>query len=453
MSTSSVEKEIGIEGFASTNLGIGGSIKQCPEDFIVEEILLDGSRAKNANGPPSQLEEKDQYLVCLLIKRNWDTITATRVIARKLGIQEERIQTAGLKDKRAMTAQHISIENINMTELKRITSKGLTVHPLRYSPSMIFPHMLYGNAFQIVVRRIPLPRSAITNRINATLGRLRSLGGFPNFFGHQRFGVTRPITHKVGRALAEGNLEQAALIFLANNSPWEHPQARLARTRLSRSGDFKAALEEFPKNLSYERLLLSYLQKHPEDFRGALRELPKRLRRLFLQAYQSYLFNCFLSERIRRGIPIENPQKGDYVLKADSNRLPGRSYVKATSRNLEKLRRSTKKGKMFVALPLIGFRQSISDGLQGEIEASVLQRENVTQQLFQTPSMPEVSAGGGLRTTVARVQGLRFEITRDDEQNSTERKLELGFTLHRGCYATVFLREIMKPDNLAEAGF
>jgi tRNA(Glu) U13 pseudouridine synthase TruD len=108
---------------------------------------------------------------------------------------------------------------------------------------------------------------------------------------------------------------------------------------------------------------------------------------------------------------------------------------------------------MFVALPLIGFRQSTSDGLQGEIEASILQRENVTQQHFQTPSMPEVSAGGGLRATVARVQDLSLGKPVDDEQNPAKRKLGLGFTLHRGCYATVFLREIMKPDNLIEAGF
>ena len=141
------------------------------------------------------------------------------------------------------------------------------------------------------------------------------------------------------------------------------------------------------------------------------------------------------------------------MLKVDSNRLPSRSYVKATSRNLEKLWRSVKNGTMFVALPLIGFRQSTSDGLQGEIEASVLQRENITQQDFRTPSMPEISAGGSLRTTVARVQDLRLGVPRDDEQNPAKRKLRLGFTLHRGCYATVFLREIMKPDSLVEAGF
>ncbi|UCD96907.1 MAG: tRNA pseudouridine(13) synthase TruD [Candidatus Bathyarchaeota archaeon] len=453
MSTSHVEKDIGIEGFASTHLGIGGSIKHSPEDFTVEELLLDGSRVKSTYDPPSRSEEKDRYLICLLVKQDWDTITAIHIIARQLGIHEERIQAMGLKDKRAVTAQYISIENIKMIELKRITTKGLTVQPLRYSPNMMFPQMLYGNAFKIVIRQIPLSHSAITNRMNAMLDSLRSLGGFPNFFGHQRFGVTRPITHKVGRALAEGDLKQAVLVFLANYSAWEHPQARLARIRLSESSDFKTALEEFPKNLAYERLLLSYLQKHPEDFTGALRELPIQLRRLFLQAYQSYLFNRFLSERAKRGIPIEKPQKGDYVLKADSNRLPSRSYVKATSRNLETLRRSVKKGEMFVALPLIGFRQSPSDGLQGEIEASVLQRENITQQHFLTPSLPEVSAGGGLRATVARVQNLSFEMPMNDEQNPAKRKLGLGFTLHRGCYATVFLRELMKPHNLAEAGF
>ena len=453
MNTSSAEKGIGIEVFASANPGISGFIKQRPEDFIVEEILLDGSRAERAYEPPSQLTGDNRYLICLLIKRNWDTILATRVIARQLGINEGRIQSAGLKDKRAVTAQHISIENIKMEELKRITREGLTVQPLRYSPNLIFQHMLYGNTFQIVIRRIQHPRAVITDRTEATLSRLRSLGGFPNFFGHQRFGVTRPITHKVGKALVKGNLEQAVLLFLAEHSPWEHSQSRLARERLSKSCDFETALEEFPKILFYERLMLSYLNKHPDDYIGALRQLPIRLRRLFLQAYQSYLFNYFLSERAKREIPIERPKSGDFVLKVDSNGLPSRSYIKATSRNLEGLWQSVKKERMCVALPLIGFRRSTSEGVQGEIESSILQREKLTPQDFHIPSLPEVSAGGGLRTTVAPVQGLRFEVPKDDELNPSSRKLELNFTLHRGCYATSFLREIMKPGNLVEAGF
>lgn len=453
MKTSSAEKEIGIEVFASASQGISGLIKQVPEDFIVEEILLDGSRAKRIPEPPSRLGGDSRYLICSLIKRNWETIFATRVIARKLGISEGRIQTLGLKDKRAVTAQHVSIESIKMEELKRIMSEGLMVQPLRYSPNMVFPHMLYGNAFHIAIRRIEHPCSVITDRTEATLNRLRSLGGFPNFFGHQRFGVMRPITHQVGKALAEGSLEKAALLFLAERSPWEHSVSRLARENLSRSCDFETALEEFPKNLFYERLMLSYLSKHPEDYTGAFRQLPSRLRRLFLHAYQSYLFNCFLSERAKREIPIEEPQSGDYVLKADSNGLPSRSHIKATSRNLEDLRQSVRKRRMCVGLPLIGFRQCTSEGVQGEIEHSILQREKMTLQDFHVSSMPEVSAGGGLRATVAQIQGLRFEMPRDDELNSLSRKLELNFTLHRGCYATSFLREIMKPDNLVKAGF
>ncbi|RLG97782.1 hypothetical protein DRO29_02415, partial [Candidatus Bathyarchaeota archaeon] len=37
--------------------------------------------------------------------------------------------------------------------------------------------------------------------------------------------------------------------------------------------------------------------------------------------------------------------------------------------------------------------------------------------------------------------------------NPSKFKVELDFTLLRGSYATVLLREVMKPRNVVEAGF
>ena len=113
MRAPAVERLLGIETFASETLGVGGKIRQTSEDFVVEEVLVDGSRAEIQPKLSSQLTGEGRYLVCLLVKRNWDTLLIVRRIARQLGISERRIQIAGIKDKRAMTAQHISIENIS----------------------------------------------------------------------------------------------------------------------------------------------------------------------------------------------------------------------------------------------------------------------------------------------------------------------------------------------------
>ena len=453
MRVASIERQLGIETFVTKTRGVGGVIRQTPEDFRVEEVLVDGSKAELEPKLPSQLTGEGRYLICLLVKRSWDTLLVARKIAKQLGISERRVQIAGIKDKKAVTAQHISIENIRLKQLKRIRVDGIHVYPLHYSPNMIFPHMSFGNMFQLAVRGISHSASVIQERISSIVNELRILGGIPNFFGHQRFGTIRPITHLVGKALAQNDLEKAALLFLAKPSSCEHPQSSQARRRLLETEDFEEAHKRFPRWLLYERLMLSHLAKHPKEYVGAFRKLPKRLHILFLQAYQSYLFNRFLSKRLLRGIPINEPQIGDYVVKTDSYGLPTNSYARATSEKIEDLRKTVKKGETYIAIPLIGFKQPPSEGVQGEIEQSILGSEKVTQNDFYVSSVPKMSAAGELRAAMTPLINLNVEKPSKDELNSGKKKIRISFTMHRGCYATVVLREFMKPRNLIQAGF
>jgi len=41
-----LEKGVGIETYATQSLGIGGKIRQLLDDFVVEELLVDGSLAE-----------------------------------------------------------------------------------------------------------------------------------------------------------------------------------------------------------------------------------------------------------------------------------------------------------------------------------------------------------------------------------------------------------------------
>lgn len=453
MKVPTIEKQLGIETFVTKTRGIGGVIRQMPEDFTVEEVLVDGSKAELEPKLPRQITGEGRYLICLLVKRNWDTLLAARKIAKQLGISERRVRIAGIKDKKALTAQHISIENIKLKQLRRIRVDDIHVYPLRYSPNMIFPHMSFGNTFHITIRNISHSNAVVQERISDMVNELRVLGGIPKFFGHQRFGTIRPITHLVGKALAHDDLERAALLFLAESSPYEHPQSREARQRLQETRDFKEVINVFPRWLLYERLMLAHLVKHPKNFVGAFRRLPRRLCRLFLQAYQSYIFNRFLSQRLLRKIPINEPQIGDYVVKTDSHGLPIRSYIKATHEKIEDLRKKVKKGEMYVAIPLIGFKQTSSEGLQGEIEHSILESEKITQANFYVSSAPEMSAAGELRATMTPIINLNADNPVKDESNLRKKELRISFTLHRGCYATIVLREFMKPRNMIKAGF
>jgi len=173
--------------------------------------------------------------------------------------------------------------------------------------------------------------------------------------------------------------------------------------------------------------MLSHLAMRSGDFIGAFHRLPKKLCQLFVQAYQSYLFNRFLSESIRRGLLQESPAEFSYKLTIDTREYP--------------------------ALPLIGYQQTLSTGKQGEIEEEIFQDEEVQQSNFKIPLMPEISSKGKLRTADTTVKDLVPSESVEDEANLDKRKMSLSFALMKGSYATTLLREFMKPENPVEAGF
>ena len=449
-----LEKELGIETYATQSPGIGGRIRQLLDDFVVEELLVDGSVAEVS--PPVETWEPagdGRYLICVLVKRRWDTFLAVRQVAQRLRISQKRIRFAGIKDTKAFTAQHISLQSVSPNRVSEVKIKDIALYPQRFSRDRIYSQLIQGNRFHITVRGIDHPVSVIEERTKNVQDEIESIGGVPNFFGHQRFGTIRPNTHQVGKHLTRGDAEKAALIFLAEPSIHEHPEAKEARQQLQDTLDYEEALNSFPRFLRYERFMLGHLAKYPNDFVGAFRELPRRLRKLFVQGYQSYLFNRFLSERMRRGIPLDEPQIGDYTIRLDEHGLPTEEYDQATETNLQTIERSVKKGKLCVAVPLIGPDQPPSKGIQGEIEQEILESENVTPEKFQLSFMPEATAEGRVRAILNPVRNLLQEEISEDKENAGRQMMKLGFTLNRGSYATVLLREFMKPRDLINAGF
>ena len=447
---------MGIEVYATSSLGIGGTIKQFVEDFIVEEVLVNGLKAGvcSPKDVKSGTVNKKRYLLCVLIKRNWDTFLAIREIANQLSISPRKIQIAGIKDAKAVTAQHITIEDVMPEEIEKIRVRDIEIRPLRYFRTKISPYFLLGNEFHITIRAISHPKTTIRKRIAETLRELNVMGGVPNFFGHQRFGTTRPITHLVGKAIVQGNLEKAAMIFLAKPSPFEHPESREAREELQSTQDFKKALRNFPKQLRYERLMLRHLTKRPKDFVGAFRRLPMKLRQLFPQAYQAYLFNKFLSRRIGKGLSLDRAEVGDYVVNVERSRLPMiKMYRIVSSHKLHQINQAVKAGRMRLAIPIIGFKQATSKGTQGEIETEILKKEGVSLEDFKIPLMPEISAKGELRTALTELRNYFLCKISKDSVNPSKYLVKLQFTLYRGSYATIFLREIMKPRNPIKSGF
>ena len=459
MNVPALDKELGINVYATDVAGIGGAIRNSPEDFKVEEVLVDNSVAyiDGFNERPALGASSGQlpYLLCVLVKRNWDTFLAIKNIAKQLGIDQKRISIAGIKDAKAVTSQHIAIRNVTAEAVKKIDVRDIVVRPIGYFRDELSPFYLLGNRFTITITSIPLSNTKIRRRISQTLKGLEEFGGIPNFFGHQRFGTTRAITHRVGKALVSAKTREAAMLFLSEASLYEHPESRTARKELQSDGDFERALLDFPKQLRFERLMLRYLSQNPKDFEGAFQRLPVKLQALFVQAYQSYLFNRFLSERIQNGLPLSAAEPRDFVVRLGRSGLSvDRTGVPICKELFAEVNLAIKNGRMGVALPLVGFKQRLSEGKMGSIEARVLRQENLTSSSFRVPQIPGIGARGGLRRIISPLRDFviseRFQADLEPEKKS---KIMLSFMLLKGSYATVLLREIMKPQDLLKAGF
>jgi tRNA pseudouridine13 synthase len=456
-----LERLIGIETYTTRSTGIGGIIRQFVEDFVVEEVLVDGSKAEISQsesyvkrGALSSFSTKERYLLCILVKRNWDMFQALRLVAEQLGISTKNIHFAGIKDAKAVTAQHITVEGLTAEETQKVQVKDIKIHPAGYFRSKLSSYFLLGNNFHITIRAISHPKSTVKKRITKTIEELDAIGGVPNFFGHQRFGTTRPITHLVGKAIVKRDFKKAVMLFLAKPSPHEHPESRQAREQLQATQGFKQALKNFPKKLYYERLMLRHLANKPDDYVGAFRRLPVKLRELFPQAYQSYLFNKFLSGRIARGLPLVRAEVGDYVANVQRSGLPMLTMHRITNaETLTDVNKAIETGKMRLAIPLIGFKQRTSLGVQGEIEKQIINEEGIGQESFKISAMPETSARGELRTAITPLNNFSLDEISGDSANSSKQKAKISFALYRGSYATILLRELMKPRNPIKAGF
>ena len=299
---------------------------------------------------------------------------------------------------------------------------------------------LLGNRFRITIRELCCPDPAA--RLAGITEEIVKQRGVPNYFGVQRFGDIRPVTHKVGEALARGKIEEAVFIYLALPFPGEPERTREAREKLWVNRDIPAALKEFPEYLHYELAMLNYLVEHPGDYAHSFDVLSVNLKRLFVHAYQSYLFNRILSRRLAAAMPLHRAVVGDVVCFAREG-LPDMDKVQeVTSENLEAINRLAGRGRAFVTLPLIGFETVLAEGAQGEIERAVLREEGISPENFRVPENPDLGSRGTRRAALCPVKPqIRVE----------ENLAELQFVLPKGSYATVVLREYMKSLDVIKS--
>jgi tRNA pseudouridine13 synthase len=424
------EADVGMSYYLSDVDGTGGRLKKDPEDFIVKEI---------SDGP--EPTTNGRFVIAEITTRNWETNRLVRLLSRSLGISRERIGFAGTKDKRAITTQLMSFE-CPIGFMERIALKDVEIRNTYTAKKGIQIGDLKGNSFTIKVRECDMHEKDIPHTIDIASSAVKETGGFPNYFGVQRFGAVRPITHKVGESIVRGDIEGAVRSYVSDPSMFEDEDAANARISLSKEGDWASALKEMPDSLSYEKIMVEHMVSSPDDWKGAIEKLPKNLQMMFVHAYQSYLFNLMLSRRMELGIPLDRPVEGDVVIPLDADRIPMHERpVTVTAKNIELAEKQLRSGKAFLTISLFGTESRIADGQMGEIERNVIEGERMTNGNFMVPGLPYCCSKGSRREIICPVDDIRHSVT-DDGYN-------VKFSLPKGNYATCLLREYMKAEMIS----
>ncbi|MGA1819535.1 MAG: tRNA pseudouridine(13) synthase TruD [Thermoplasmatota archaeon] len=426
------ERQIGLECFFTDTPGTGGVLKRFPEDFIVEE--LSDLPLKVDNGP---------YTIARIKVTNWETNRLIRAMSKNLGVSRYKIKFAGTKDKRAITTQLFSFGH-PMDKVLSLNLADFEIVDAYTSNREIELGNLLGNHFNIRVREVQLDETDARERIDGCIGQMVSEGGFPNYFGIQRFGAVRAITHLVGKHIVHGDLEKAVMTYVGNPLKGESEEVFMARERLQKERDFEEAVTYYPSKYIFERSMIHHLKRKPDDWAGALDILPDNLKMMFVHAYQSFIFNKILSKRISSGLALSEPMIGDLVLPMNKKGLPDHHEpVEVTSDNLDHLSELVRKRKGYISGAIIGIDGPIAGGEMGEIERSIIEKEGVELGDFEISEVSRVSSRGMRREILAPVFDLKWRLTEDDGITP-----QFDFSLFRGTYATSFMREIMKGNVL-----
>jgi tRNA(Glu) U13 pseudouridine synthase TruD len=284
--------------------------------------------------------EGSRYACVLLKKKGRNTLDVIKEIARRLRKRVKDVGFAGNKDKIAVTEQYVSILIKDKKEVEKIVDNA-SIKFMGWLKERINLGELKGNRFEIIVRDLDKEFDLKFDKIK-------------NFYGEQRFGIDG------------GNVE-------------------IGKAFVKR--DFSKVCE------------LLGISVEGRDFIGMLRKEDLRKLRLYVGAYQSWLWNKVAKE-------VENLEE----------------------------------------LEAVGFLTEFKDSKVEEIYKRLMDEEGIVNDSFLINEFKELSVEGDKRKLYLDVQDFSYEWA-DDEIFDGKKRCKLFFKLGKGSYATVFVKNIF---NFAE---
>ena len=394
-----IDSEIGILAYTTDFPGCGGIIRKQKEDFNVSELITEKSS--------SRICSESGFAVYKLQKNGIDTTHALSEIFRKHGI---RLKALGLKDASAITEQFV-FTTYKTDKHFEIDDQKYNLKKVGFTDKVLSKKEMIGNHFQIKI-----------DGASNDLSKFTEFDKILNFYGYQRFGSRRPVTHLIGRALIQKDFAGAVDLLLSFTSEYDSIENTKLRELMSDTSKYSEALKIIPKNMDLEKIALKEMIEH-NDHVKTIRALPLSIRRFFVQAYQSYIFNHTLSMSLDAGEELFSPQSDDVCYNKNGE------LGKFENDPLQRL-----------SVPFVGYSYYKKTRFHYYIE-KILRDEGITHKDFFSKEIQEVSSEGGFRNSSIKC----------DDYNVKDNVV--SFSLSRGSFATIVLREIIKPENPLTSGF
>ncbi len=371
-----------------------------PEEFIVEEIDRNNTVVTEYTTATRILKNKltsGIYAVYVLCKKGISTLKALEILKRNLRLPERHIAIAGLKDANAITCQLVYVNVMHKNYIPGvIQDRNLKAFLVGFDNKSLSKGDLWGNKFTII---LTLDRSELLKLLD-NYNILREKQIIPAYYGYQRFGTRRPITHVIGKYIIKR--EWCSVLKSIIDIPFTTESEHAIKWRLNAWNSRKN--NTVPPRLDIEEKIYSILseEKGESCFNILLRSVPRILFKLFLSAYQSYLFNCVLSLKIEDQT-YNNLKMNDKII------VPGYKLGKC-DRHCR----------------------------------YVLESENITSKDFY---IKELKIKSFSYRRYAKMYVYDLQLKQLETSENTIRVL-ISFRLRKGMYATMVLRELTRANPL-----
>jgi len=408
-----LEREIGLEAYITSSPPAGGRLRERCEDFVVVEKLPPDLKPRSC--------DYERYCLYIVGKKCITTPYLLRLAGDKLKIHSRYIGYAGLKDKRSLAFQYLTVPKGKEDCRETIESEHFKARLVGCIGKNLKRGVLEANFFRIIVKEVEKP-----GVFEEAFRELKAYHGIPGYYGHQRFGTIRPNTHLIGRFIVRKDWEDAVRELIGKPREWESKEAKEAR-RAFENGFWRESLSLFPPHYNLEKTVLKKLIETGDAFR-ALNSLPRWMLELYIAGYQSYIFNRVLSLKLAEtGFDPARALEGEIIV---------------GEKDVDEVRRG--RGLLFIPLPGIGFHRHGVKGRLSEIYKDVMEEEGVRHDYF---NLKHIGVVGVSRKRLSYARTLVSQMKR---LHNNVFLLLLG--LPPGMYATVFVRELIKNDPI-KAGF